>query len=221
MTELVLMGDPRVAAIPAIECGDDLIDTRLVAGLKSTPDVNPQNNVYAFLRHAVAQRLLRAQEELPDGLQLLIAEGYRPYEQQEFSFNRRKQRLLDADPTLSDDSAYLRASEFVSPPPIAPHVSGAAVDLTLIDEHGRALDMGTAIDATPEQSNKACYFAAENITAEARSNRAIMATALSSAGLVNYPTEWWHWSYGDRYWALMTGHSHAVFGPMRLAAESH
>jgi D-alanyl-D-alanine dipeptidase len=22
---------------------------------------------------------------------------------------------------------------------------------------------------------------------------------------VNYPTEWWHWSYGDRYWALMTG----------------
>ena len=20
---------------------------------------------------------------------------------------------------------------------------------------------------------------------------------------MNYPTEWWHWSYGDRYWALV------------------
>jgi hypothetical protein len=38
-----------------------------------------------------------------------------------------------------------------------------------------------------------------------------------SAGLVNYPTEWWHWSYGDRYWALLTGADHAIYGP--VAAE--
>ena len=36
--------------------------------------------------------------------------------------------------------------------------------------------------------------------------------ALTSAGLVNYPTEWWHWSYGDRYWAHVTGSPHALFG---------
>ena len=28
---------------------------------------------------------------------------------------------------------------------------------------------------------------------------------LGREGLVNYPTEWWHYSYGDRYWALATG----------------
>jgi D-alanyl-D-alanine dipeptidase len=32
--------------------------------------------------------------------------------------------------------------------------------------------------------------------------------------LVNYPTEWWHWSYGDRYWALMTGAPAALYGPV-------
>ena len=32
--------------------------------------------------------------------------------------------------------------------------------------------------------------------------------------LVNYPTEWCHWSYGDRYWALMTGATAAVYGPV-------
>ena len=25
---------------------------------------------------------------------------------------------------------------------------------------------------------------------------------MESAVLWNYPAEWWHWSYGDRYWAF-------------------
>ncbi len=28
------------------------------------------------------------------------------------------------------------------------------------------------------------------------------------------PTEWWHWSYGDRYWALVTGAPAALYGPV-------
>lgn len=220
MTPLLLMGDPRVAAVPVVECGDDLIDTREVAGLESTPDENPQNAAYAFVRRAVADRLVGAQTALPTGVRLLITEGYRPYEQQELYFNRRKQRLMDEDPRLPEQDAILRASAFVSPPEVAPHVSGAAVDLTLIDELGHQLDMGTAIDVGPEESDGACYFDAENITVEARHNRDLLAAALTQAGLVNYPTEWWHWSYGDRYWALMTGHSHAIFGPIqRMATE--
>jgi len=219
VTGIVLMGDPRIAAIPMNECGDELVDTRQLVGLESTPDENPQNSTYAFLRLSVAQRLLQAQETLPRGFRLLIAEGYRPYEQQDFYFNRRERRLMDADPTLSKEAASLRTSEFVSPPQIAPHVSGAAVDLTIIDEDGHALDMGTAIDATPEQSNQACYFAADNISAKARLNRTILATALSSAGLINYPTEWWHWSYGDRYWAFITRQPQAVFGPIHTGSD--
>lgn len=43
--------------------------------------------------------------------------------------------------------------------------------------------------------------------------------ALTAAGLVNYPTEWWHWSYGDRYWALATGADHALYGPKELAGR--
>jgi D-alanyl-D-alanine dipeptidase len=217
--ELVLMGDPRVAAVPVNECGDVLVDTREHA-LESDPNENPQNTVYAFLRRSVAERLLQAQGALPRGLRILLAEGYRPYEQQELYFNRRKRRLMDADPTLSDEGAFLTASEFVSPPEIAPHVSGAAVDLTLVDAHGQVLDMGTAIDARPEDCERACYFDAANISAEARRNREVLAAALSGAGFVNYPTEWWHWSYGDRYWALLTQRPHAIFGPVHMRTEA-
>jgi D-alanyl-D-alanine dipeptidase len=37
---------------------------------------------------------------------------------------------------------------------------------------------------------------------------------MTGAGFVNYPSEWWHWSYGDRYWAVVTGEPHAIYGPV-------
>ena len=70
------------------------------------------------------------------------------------------------------------------------------------------------MDATPKESQGACYFDAPNISPDARRSRTVLARALIAAGLVNYPTEWWHWSYGDRYWAWASGRTHAIFGPM-------
>jgi len=52
---------------------------------------------------------------------------------------------------------------------------------------------------------------------EAHANRKTLTAALTNAGLVNYPTEWWHWSYGDRYWAFVTGAPHALYGPTKCA----
>lgn len=40
------------------------------------------------------------------------------------------------------------------------------------------------------------------------------ADSLPLARGLNYPTEWWGWSYGDRYWALMTGAPAALHGPV-------
>jgi len=64
---------------------------------------------------------------------------------------------------------------------------------------GTEYDLGTQVNDDPEQSDGACYTAAPCISADAQAHREILATALELAGLVNYPTEWWHWSYGDRY----------------------
>ena len=30
-------------------------------------------------------------------------------------------------------------------------------------------------------------------------------------GITNYPSEFWHWSYGDQGWAYRGGHPHALF----------
>ena len=69
-----------------------------------------------------------------------------------------------------------------------------------------------------EESDGACYTDAGNVGCEAQANRRVLRDALSAAGLVNYPTEWWHWSYGDRYWALETGAPAALYGAKELDA---
>ncbi len=42
----------------------------------------------------------------------------------------------------------------------------------------------------------------------------MLIAALTGAGLTHYPSEWWHWSFGDRYWAVMRDQSHAIYGPV-------
>jgi zinc D-Ala-D-Ala dipeptidase len=36
---------------------------------------------------------------------------------------------------------------------------------------------------------------------------------LADIGYINYPAEWWHWSYGERYWAFQASHDSALYGP--------
>jgi hypothetical protein len=52
---------------------------------------------------------------------------------------------------------------------------------------------------------------------------------MQAHGFVNYPTEWWHFSYGDRYWAyhqavdvskINTIHSENGIKPFGISAIS-
>ncbi|MEX0173434.1 M15 family metallopeptidase [Streptomyces sp. LMG1-1-1.1] len=215
MSEIVLMADPKVAALPVLECGEPLVDVRDSSLLVDTRKQDP-DHAYAHLRQGVLERLLTAQTLLPDGLRLLFVEGYRPPSLQRAYFDEYAAQLRSTHPTWSDDRLHTATSRYVSPPSIAPHSAGAAVDLTLADPSGRELDLGTPLNADPEESDGACYTHAPHITPQARAHRSLLSTALTTAGLVNYPTEWWHWSYGDRYWALTTAAPSALYGPREL-----
>jgi zinc D-Ala-D-Ala dipeptidase len=201
----VLLSDERITRILAIESGEPLVDLY-------TRGISTEGRQY--VRESLADRLAVAESFLPTGIRLHVVEGLRAIESQQEIYDGYKDELHTLNPGISDGEAHILASRFVSPVEVAPHVAGAAVDLTLIGEHG-PFDLGTPIDATPEQSNGACFFGATNISREARTNRALLADVLTSAGLVNYPTEWWHWSFGDRYWAFAEGREHAIYGPAK------
>ncbi|MCQ8191832.1 M15 family metallopeptidase [Streptomyces rugosispiralis] len=88
-----------------------------------------------------------------------------------------------------------------------------ALQRQIFDGYAATLRMGSPEAATPEESGGACYTHAPGLSPRAREHRAIMIEALSSAGMVNYATEWWHWSYGDRHWAWSTAAPTATYGP--------
>lgn len=211
---VVLMSDPAVVAVPVHECGERLVDVRTAVGLEVDDRRRDDGGAFAWLREGVLERLLEAHTLLPPGLRLRFVEGYRPLDLQRRYFEEYVGELRARHQEWPAERIWSAASRYVSPPEVAPHCAGAAVDLTLADAGGRELDLGTRVNATPEESAGACYTGAGNIGAEARRHRDILTAALSAAGLVNYPTEWWHWSYGDRYWAWATARPAARYGPV-------
>ncbi len=213
VNEIVLMSDPRVAAIPVAECGEPLVDVRREGSLLVDTRKQDPSAAFAHLRKGVLQRLIEAQSLLPQDLRLLFVEGYRPPSLQRTYFEDYAAELRAAHPDWPADRIHSAASRYVSPPEIAPHSAGAAVDLTLAELSGRELDLGSRLNASPEDSEGACYTDAADISEEARANRETLGAVLTAAGLVNYPTEWWHWSFGDRYWALASGEVAALYGP--------
>jgi D-alanyl-D-alanine dipeptidase len=201
----ILLADPVVHAVPVRDNGDPLVP------LPFAPHVP--------VRAGLARRLAAARKALPDGVDLRVIEGHRSAADQRAIITEYTQELRELHPDAGEPELTRLYSRFVAPIAVAPHVAGAAVDLTLVDDHGADLWMGTEVDATPEQSHGACFFDAD-VDRQARRNRTVLATALAGAGLVNYPTEWWHWSYGDRYWALLTGAGHAIYGPVEAGVPA-
>lgn len=75
------------------------------------------------------------------------------------------------------------------------HSYGAAVDLTLVDDKGVELDMGTPYDflgkrAEPRHEEK--FLASGELTKLHLSNRKILRSAMKEAGWRAIPNEWWH-----------------------------
>jgi D-alanyl-D-alanine dipeptidase len=201
----VLLADPEITALPVADSGEPLVpvpaDTAHPAGPRP------------LVRSGVAARLAVAQLLLPPGRRLRVVEGHRRPEDQ-LGIWRRYAAEVARDHPMADAAEQRRlTSRFVSPIEVAPHVAGAAVDVTLVDRLGRSIDLGTAIDATPEQSGGACFTDAV-VPPAAQEERRLLIAAMTGAGFVNYPTEWWHWSHGDRYWAWTVGARAAQYGPL-------
>lgn len=162
-------------------------------------------------RQSVVEFLWRAADALPKGYKLAVIEGWRPPYIQRRMFASAVKRFREKYPDWTDVRLKRLASQFTAPmdvkvPP--PHTTGGAVDLMLANDNNEPLD-----HMSPYQmrDHKAFVFAAKGLADEARRHRDILAEALSTGGLTNYPSEYWHWSYGDQGWAYRGGHANALY----------
>ncbi|MCD2517886.1 M15 family metallopeptidase [Massilia sp. G4R7] len=81
------------------------------------------------------------------------------------------------------------------------HSYGMALDITLLDEHGRELDMGTGFDDMTNLSHPALeegFLLAGDLSQAQVANRRLLREGMLAAGFFGINTEWWHFDCGDR-----------------------
>lgn len=137
----------------------------------------------APLRPEAAEALARVQARLREqGLGLKIWDAYRPV----------RATLAMVEWAERSGNAWVLDEGYVARE--SGHNLGNTVDLTLVRTiSGQELEMGTPFDHFGEASHTA------EGAGEAAENRAILLEAMEAEGWVNYPLEWWHYSYPGSY----------------------
>jgi len=178
-----------------------------------------------FVRASLLDKLNRAAKMLPNGISLVILDGWRPFSVQEYLFETLVNLMKKAQPQYTDEQYLEHARTLVSPPsdnPLnpSPHLTGGAVDVTLCDSNGRFLNMGTAFDEAHDNSwtstlERLVEQGSSHLT-QSRNNRRILHHVMSEVGFSNLPSEWWHFDYGNQLWAYNTGASQAIYGAVTV-----
>lgn len=165
-----------------------------------------------YVRKEVFHRLQQAQAALPDGLKLRIWDTWRPFALQLELYNTYRQTIITKNrlDKLSLEEQAAEIQKFVSYPTedrnIPPvHTTGGAVDVTLVDACGHELPMGTPFDAFGPETATAYFESTSQDAPTVRDNRRILYHCMTGAGFTNLPSEWWHFDYGNRFWAYYTG----------------
>lgn len=187
------------------------------------------------LRQGVIERLLTAQRLLQQerhGWRLAIFDGWRPVAVQRFmvehTFASECRRLgVDQDQPSAERDQVIEAVERLWAPPSEdpatppPHSTGAAVDLTLIDQGGQTAAMGSAIDAIgaiaePDHPGRLALTLPPGEERQQmlrhQQHRDLLQRAMTGAGFAQHPGEWWHFSWGDQLWAWRCGAPAAIYG---------
>lgn len=157
-----------------------------------------------FVRKSVALMLKKASLSLPRNCRLIIYDGYRSLKIQTIFFERQLKSLRKRYPSWNLKKLKKEASKYVADPEgICPHKTGGAVDVS-ISCNGREIDFGGFN-----------LFKEKKISLERRMNRKFLARIMEKAGFVNYPLEWWHWSYGDMYWAAVKKKKFSIYSEIK------
>jgi len=166
-------------------------------------------------------------------VELYVEDALRPVSLQTWLHNELIPALLRKNhPEISDDEVAERIKDIIAVPSTdpqrpSPHATGGALDIILRFKQqstgfvdGSNVSVGHVDGETSNRINPDYFEQNEPITDEdklaQRNRRAYYAIMTGKAfgvdsGLVNNPTEWWHWGRGDQLSAKVHGDSSAYY----------
>lgn len=167
-----------------------------------------------LVRESLAAMLNRVQERLKQqnaDLQLLVVEGYRSPEYQEWYYLQEFGLQSLVTPEIELVHMMEKIHQFVALPSVAGHPTGGAVDLTLAID-GSEIPMGGKIADFSHPELLPTFSSL--VTSEQAFWRLLLHDAMLAEGFAPFYGEWWHYSFGDREWAAFYGHSKTLYAPI-------
>jgi len=188
-----------------------------------------------FLRKSIILKLVKINKKLNDkGLELYFFDCYRPVKVQQFLYDIWLPIYLKKmHPNFSEEDLLKQRDLYSAKAPNSeneidrkappPHTTGAAMDVTLRFKASKEqLFMGTIFDDTTKLVHTD-YFESKKFKnslsiseEEALKNRRILYHSMKEEGIENYPFEWWHYSWGDQMWAVLSKKNEAFYSNMNL-----
>lgn len=201
--------------MPVNDCGEGFVDVVARAREMNVPIIAKDSlqSYSSFLRKGAADRLLDAARNITvrsnGALAMQLYDGFRPLAVQRKLFEEIKNDIAQKE-GLQGRALWERVTQFIADPDLCPpHSTGGAVDCTIVSlAHGTELAMGTPVDTIDDRS----YMWHPAVEGVERRNREMLFDVMTEAGFVNLATEWWHYSFGDQYWAVFHEKPHAVYG---------
>jgi D-alanyl-D-alanine dipeptidase len=129
------------------------------------------------------QRAAGALGKQRPGWSFIVFDALRPHSVQRAMWDRVKD---------TPQRNYIADAEIGSP-----HNFGMAIDLSLLDEQGKPVDMGTGFDAFVELSEpkgEEKFLKEGKLTRRQVDNRLILRKVMTEAGFIQLPHEWWHYN---------------------------
>lgn len=170
-----------------------------------------------LLRKSVADRLYKVADKLPDDICIKIYSAYRSRARLEEIWKNEIERIEKENPGMQRGE-ILALVKFKATAPdsnMGGHDTGAAIDMALCDKNGNDLDYGT------KYHENAMARSTVALTSEQKQNRKYLLKLMKSQGFVQQPSQWWHYSYGDRYWAVYRGKRRAaIYGSAEKEFEN-
>lgn len=133
-----------------------------------------------YLRYGTIRKLVEVQQELKEmGLGIKIWDGFRPVSAQFKLWEIYPDDTYVANPNVGFSN----------------HSRGFAVDLTLVDSHGKELPMPTEFDDFSGRADRD-YSDCDPVAAE---NALLLQNIMEKHGFAGYYGEWWHFNDTTRY----------------------
>lgn len=158
-----------------------------------------------YVRESVFDKLIEVSKYLPRGYKLCIFDAWRPLAVQMEMFERLYKKIQKENPTYNEGQLIEEVTKVISSPSTNTkhpyiHSTGGAVDVSISNDSGHKLDMGTDYAFFSEIS-ATNYFEQFLRNKNVRNNRRFLYDLMTSVGFTNSPAEWWHYDYGNFNWA--------------------